>query len=154
MSEESVRKYLGKRGFEDRIDHHMESIDTVAHAALQIGCSEAEIAKTLSFLVEGSPILIVMAGDARVSNPKFKSKFGTKPSMIPRELVKELVGHEIGGVCPFAIKEGVPVWLDISLKRFSLLHPAGGSEYTSVRLSPSELEEACDAAGWCDVSKD
>ena len=153
MSAETVRKYLKTKGFEDKITVHAGSIDTVEHAAQQIGCSEAEIAKTLSFLIDGKPLIIVMAGDGRVNSSKFKGAFHTKPRMIPRDDVVECIGHEPGGVCPFAIKEGIPVWLDISLKRFAAIHPAAGDEYTSVELTPEELETASDACGWCDVCK-
>ncbi len=132
---------------------HEETIDTVEHAAQQIGCSEAEIAKTLSFLVEDQPVIVVMAGDTRVNSSKFKKQFHTKPHMIPRDQVKELIGHEPGGVCPFAIKEGVPVWLDISMKRFEVVHPAAGSEFASAELTIAQLEQAVNLSGWCDVCK-
>ncbi len=153
MSAELVREYLKVRGYEDRITVHKETIDTVEHAAQRIGCSEAEIAKTLSFLVDDQPVIIVMAGDGRVNSSKFKALFHTKPHMIPRDQVNDLVGHEPGGVCPFALKEGVPVYLDISMKRFELVHPAGGSEFTSVAITPDELEKLIGAKGWCDVCK-
>lgn len=153
MSAENVREYLRNKGFEDKIVIHKETIDTVEHAAQQVGCSEGEIAKTLSFIVEEKPVLVVMSGDMRISNPKFKSQFHTKPSMIPYDSVCELIGHEPGGVCPFAVKDGVTIWLDVSMKRFDIVHPAAGSEFTSVTLTLSELENACDAAGWCDVCK-
>lgn len=153
MSATAVKEYLSKRGFADRITTHRETIDTVEHAAQQIGCSEAEIAKTLSFLVEEKPVIVVMAGDARVNSSKFKKLFHTKPHMIPRDMVEEITGDAPGGVCPFAMPEGIPIWLDISMKRFSYVHPAGGDEFTSVCLTPAELESASGAAGWCDVCK-
>lgn len=153
MSAEKVRAYLDERGLADRITTHQETIDTVEHAALRIGCSEAEIAKTLSFLVEEKPVIVVMAGDARVNSSKFKAQFHTKPHMVPREDVERLTGDLPGGVCPFAIPDGIPIWLDISLKRFDWVHPAGGNEFTSVKISPAELEKASGAAGWCDVCK-
>lgn len=152
MSAERVRDYLKEKGLEDHITVHQETIDTVEHAALRIGCTEAEIAKTLSFVVEDKPILIVMAGDVRVNSSKFKAQFHTKPHMIPRDLVNELIGHEPGGVCPFAVNADVPIWLDESMKRFEVVHPAGGSSFTSVALTLDELEHAVDAAGWCDVT--
>ncbi len=152
MSAEKAREYLKKKGLEDHITVHQETIDTVEHAALQIGCTEAEIAKTLSFLVEDKPVLIVMAGDVRVNSSKFKAQFHTKPHMIPRDQVNERIGHEPGGVCPFAVNAGVPIWLDESMKRFEVVHPAGGSSFTSVALMLDELERAVDAAGWCDVT--
>ena len=148
-----VMDCLKRFGFEDRITVHPDTIDTVEHAALQIGCSEAEIAKTLSFLVEDRPVIVVMAGDARVNSAKFKAQFHTKPHMIPRDQVEELIGFLPGGVCPFGIAEDIPVWLDSSMKRFGIVHPAGGDEFTSVRLTPEELEKAAGAEGWCDVCK-
>lgn len=154
MSADKVRKYLTDRGYGDRITTHKESIDTVEHAAQQIGCSEAEIAKTLSFLIEDDkPVIVVMAGDARVNSSKFKKQFHTKPHMIPRDKVEEITGDKPGGVCPFAMPEGIPIWLDISMKRFDCVHPAGGDEWTSVSMSPEEMEKASGAVGWCDVCK-
>jgi prolyl-tRNA editing enzyme YbaK/EbsC (Cys-tRNA(Pro) deacylase) len=153
MSYSKAKQYLEEKGLGDRLTVHNESIDTVEHAAQQIGCSEAEIAKTLTFIVEEKPVVIVMAGDTRVNSSKFKSVFHTKPHMIPRDQVNELIGHEPGGVCPFGVNKGVPIWMDVSLKRFSIVHPAGGDEYTSVALSVKELETAFSIAGWCDVCK-
>ncbi len=153
MINENVKKWLVERGLGDRLTEHKEIIDTVEHAAQQIGCSEAEIAKTLSFIVDGEPVVIVMAGDGRVNSSKFKALFHTKPSMIPRDKVEELTGFEPGGVCPFGVSAGIPVWLDVSMKRFAYVHPAGGNMYTSVRLTPDELEKCSGAAGWCDVCK-
>ena len=153
MINEKVRDHLEKKGFGDRLTEHTESIDTVEHAARQIGCSEAEIAKTLSFLVNGEPVIIVMAGDGRVNSSRFKAQFHTKPSMIPRDRVQEITGFLPGGVCPFGVPEGIPVWLDVSMKRFSVVHPAAGNKFTSASLTPEELEKACDAVGWCNVCK-
>lgn len=153
MSAVKVRKYLEERGLEDRITTHTETIDTVEHAAQQIGCSEAEIAKTLSFLVNEKPVIVVMAGDTRVNSSKFKAQFHEKPHMIPREDVERITGDLPGGVCPFAIPAGIPIWLDISLKRFETVHPAGGDEFTSVAITPTELAKASGAIGWCDVCK-
>lgn len=153
MSAEKVRIYLEERGLADRITTHTETIDTVEHAAQQIGCSEAEIAKTLSFFVEDKPVIVVMAGDARVNSSKFKKQFHTKPHMIPREDVERITGDKPGGVCPFAMPAGIPIWLDVSMQRFADVHPAGGDEFTSVRVTPQELEKASGAAGWCDVCK-
>ena len=153
MINENVKEWLDNRGFGDRLTVHSQTIDTVEHAAAQLGCSEAEIAKTLSFIVDGKPVIIVMAGDGRVNSSKFKSQFHTKPSMIPRDKVKELTGFEPGGVCPFGVKSNIPIWLDISMKRFDYVHPAGGNEFVSVKLTPAELEKATDSVGWCDVCK-
>ena len=150
---EKVYEWLKNRGFEGRLTEHSETIDTVEHAAKQIGCSEAEIAKTLSFIVDDKPVIVVMAGDGRVNSSKFKALFHTKPGMIPRDRVEELTGFAPGGVCPFGVPADIPIWLDISMKRFEYVHPAGGNEFTSVKLTPEELETASDAVGWCDVCK-
>ena len=153
MLNEAVYKWLEEKGYADRITEHQETIDTVEHAAQQIGCSEAEIAKTLSFIVDDKPVIVVMAGDGRVNSSKFKAQFHTKPSMVPRDRVEELIGFAPGGVRPFGVPAGIPVWLDISMKRFEYIHPAGGNEFVSVKLTPDELEKASDAVGWCDVCK-
>ena len=153
MLNETVFEWLDKKGYADRITEHTETIDTVQHAAQQIGCSEAEIAKTLSFIVDERPVIVVMAGDGRVNSSKFKAQFHTKPSMVPRDQVEELIGFAPGGVCPFGVREDIPVWLDVSMKRFEYIHPAGGNEFISVKLTPEELEKASDAVGWCDVCK-
>ncbi len=153
MSADKVKEYLKEKGLSDTINEHEGIIDTVEHAAAEIGCSQAEIAKTLSFMVDDSPVIVVMAGDARVNSSKFKAVFHTKPHMVPREQVLDLIGHEPGGVCPFAVKEGIPVYLDISMKRFAAVHPAAGDSYTSATMTLKELEYASDAAGWCDVCK-
>ena len=153
MLNETVYEWLDKKGYEDRITEHTETIDTVEHAAQQIGCSEAEIAKTLSFIVDEKPVIVVMAGDGRVNSSKFKAQFHTKPSMVPRDQVEELIGFAPGGVCPFGVREDIPVWLDISMKRFEYIPPAGGNEFVSVKLTPEDLEIASDAVGWCDVCK-
>ena len=153
MINEKVKAFLEAHSFGDRLTEHRETIDTVEHAAQQIGCSEPEIAKTLSFLVDEKPVIVVMAGDGRVNSSKFKAKFHTKPRMIPREQVEEITGFQPGGVCPFAVPKDIPIWLDISMKRFSYVHPAAGNEYTSVSVTPEELESISGAVGWCDICK-
>ena len=153
MLNDKVYNWLKNKGLADRLTEHKETIDTVEHAAMRIGCTEAEIAKTLSFIVDEQPVIVVMAGDGRVNSSKFKAQFHTKPHMVPREQVEELIGFQPGGVCPFGVSEGIPIWLDVSMKRFNYVHPAGGNEYTSVKLTPDELEKASDAVGWCDVCK-
>ena len=112
MKNEKVYEWLKAKGFEDRITEHSETIDTVEHAAQQIGCTEAEIAKTLSFIVDDKPVVVVMAGDGRVNSSKFKALFHTKPGMIPRDRVFEMTGFAPGGVCPFGVPADIPVWLD------------------------------------------
>lgn len=153
MTNQKVFEWLKQKGFADRITEHAQTIDTVEHAAQQLGCSEAQIAKTLSFIVEQKPVIVVMAGDGRVNSSKFKAQFHVKPSMIARDQVEPLIGFAPGGVCPFSVPKEIPVWLDVSMKRFDFVHPAGGNEFTSVKLTPQELEQASDAAGWCDVCK-
>ena len=148
-----VKSYLETKGFGDRLTEHEETIDTVEHAAMRIGCTEPEIAKTLSFIVDEKPVIVVMAGDGRVNSSKFKAQFHTKPHMIPRDQVEKITGFQPGGVCPFAVPENIPIWLDVSMKRFEYVHPAGGNEYTSVMLTPEELEKVSGAVGWCDVFK-
>ncbi|MBO5554396.1 MAG: YbaK/EbsC family protein, partial [Solobacterium sp.] len=126
MINEKVYAALKNCGLEDRITRHEETIDTVEHAAMRIGCTEPEIAKTLSFVVDEKPVIVVMAGDGRVNSSKFKAKFHTKPHMVPRDQVEELIGYQPGGVCPFGIPSDIPVWLDVSMKRFAYVHPAAG----------------------------
>lgn len=153
MSYQAVKEYFDRQGLADRLSVHRQTGDTVEHAAKAVGCTPAEIAKAISFLVDGKPVMVVMAGDARVNSSKFKAAFRQKPGMIPRGQVEELIGHAPGGVCPFAVKEGVPVYLDVSLKRFSRVHTAGGVDTVTVCLTPRELEEHSRAAGWVDVCK-
>ena len=153
MINEKVRHFLIENNLGDRLTEHAETIDTVEHAAQRIGCTEPEIAKTLSFIVDDKPVVVVMAGDGRVNSSKFKAKFHTKPHMVPRDEVEELIGFQPGGVCPFAVDKDIPIWLDVSMKRFDYVHPAGGNEFTSVKITPAELEIASGAEGWCDVCK-
>ena len=145
--------YLVEKGMGERIIELDESIATVALAAQALGCEEREIAKTLAFLAP-DPVLIVASGEARVDNGKFRGMFGVKAKMIPHERVEELVGFPGGGVCPFSPKEGVPVYLDISLKKLSRCFPSCGSRTNAVRLSLEELEELVRHEGWIDVTKD
>ena len=153
MINDNVKKWLEMKGLGDRLTEHQETIDTVEHAAMRIGCTEPEIAKTLSFMVDEKTIIVVMAGDGRVNSSKFKAVFHTKPHMIPRDMVEELTGFQPGGVCPFGVPEGIPIWLDISMKRFNFVYPAGGNEFTSVKITPNELEKSTGAVGWCDICK-
>lgn len=130
-----------------------ESSATVEEAASALNCLPENIAKTMSFSLENKNILIVMAGDTKVDNKKYKAIFGKRAKMIPRELVEESVGHLPGGVCPFAIKDEVDVYLDESLKRFSLVYPAAGDDHSAVELTPNELEKYSYAKEWVDVGK-
>ena len=154
MSQEKARKYLRALGLEDRIRVTEEDTATVATAAAAFGIAPAQIAKTLSFLVNGEAVLVVAEGTARVDNRKFKDFFGVKAKMIPPEQVEALVGHAPGGVCPFGSREGVDVWLDESLRKFDRVYPAAGDHHTSVELTVAELERAARPLGWVDVTKE
>ena len=154
MSIEKVRAYFATLGIESRIREFDVSSATVALAAEALGCEGKRIAKTLSFSVDGGAILVVAAGDARVDNGKFKSTFGTKAKMLTPDEAVSLVGHAVGGVCPFAVNQGVRVYLDESLRRFETVFPACGSSNSAIELTVSELEEYSSPAGWVDVCKD
>lgn len=154
MSVEKVKNYLKKFGLEGRVKEFDESSATVELAALAIGCEENRIAKTMAFDLKGEPILIVFAGDAKVDNHKFKEKFHTKATMIKPDELSEKVGHAMGGVCPFDIKDNVKTYLDESLKRFDTVYPAAGTSNSAVKLNIEELENACQNFTECvDVSK-
>ncbi|MGN0801605.1 MAG: YbaK/EbsC family protein [Candidatus Faecivicinus sp.] len=152
MSIDRVRAFMRERNMEQRILEFEVSSATVELAALAVGCEPARIAKTLSFMVDGRPILVVAAGDAKVDNSRFKARFHTKAKMLTPDEVVELVGHAVGGVCPFAVNEGVSVYLDESLRRFATVYPACGSSNSAIELTPSELE-ALSAGEWVDVCK-
>ena len=154
MSVESVRSYLAPFGVADRVTEFTESSATVELAAAVVGVIPARIAKTLSFKnPDGGTFLIVAAGDAKVDNRKFKDKFGFKAKMLTAEEAIELVGHAVGGVCPFAVNDGVEVYLDVSLKRFSTVFPAAGSSSSAVELNCDELFECSAAIEWIDCCK-
>ena len=153
MSLERAKAHLERFGLADRVQLFDVSSATVELAAQAVGCEPARIAKTLSFLLPQGPVLILAAGDARIDNSKYKAQFHTKAKMIPHDQVEELIGHGVGGVCPFGVKEGVPVWLDESLRRFDLVYPAAGTSNSAVKLTLAELEQASQALGWVDVCK-
>lgn len=153
MSIEKVREYFKQYCMEGRVLEFPVSSATVELAAQALGCEPCRIAKTLSFLVEGRAILIVAAGDAKVDNHKYKAQFGTKAKMLSADEVTELVGHAVGGVCPFAVNEGVTVYLDESLKRFETVYPACGSSNSAIELTIPELEQYSGFVGWIDVCK-
>ena len=154
MSIERVRAFFRARGMEDRVREFSVSSATVALAAEALGCEPARIAKTLSFaLPDGGALLIVAAGDARVDNPRFKALFHTKAKMLTPEEAVEKVGHAVGGVCPFAVNDGVTIRLDESLKRFDTVFPACGSASSAIELTPDELFALCDGTEWVDVCK-
>ena len=153
MAIEKVREYFRKMGLEDRVLEFDQSSETVTLASQAVGTEPRNIVKTMSFMVGGEPILVCMAGDARIANAKFKAQFHTKAQMIPHDEVGELIGHDVGGVCPFALKDGVKVYLDVSMKRFGTVFPACGSSNSAIELSPEKLERLSGAAGWVDVCK-
>ena len=153
MSLEKAKEYLKGYGLENNIMEFNTSSATVEEAAKALNCEEKEIAKTLSFLVNDEPILIVVAGDKKIDNPKYKAEFNTKAKMIPFDEVEGYTGHKPGGVCPFGIKENVKVYLDDSLKRFNVIYPACGSSNSAVKLTIEELEKVSNYEKWIDVCK-
>lgn len=153
MAIEKVKAYFAAFGLADRIREFDVSSATVELAAQALGCEPCRIAKTLSFLVEGQPILIVAAGDAKIDNPRYKAQFGTKAKMLTPEEAETMIGHAVGGVCPFGVNEGVKVYLDESLKRFSTVFPACGSSNSAIELTIAELEKVSGFLSWVDVCK-
>ena len=153
MSIERVRTYFNQWNMEDRILEFNTSSATVELAAQAVGCEPARIAKTLSFKVGDHAVLIVAAGDAKVNNSGYKAQFHTKAVMLKPEEVTELIGHAIGGVCPFAVNPGVEVYLDESLKRFETVYPAAGSSNSAIEMTLEELEKYSGSLGWIDVCK-
>lgn len=153
MSIEKVKDYFRQYGMEGRVLEFPVSSATVELAAQALGCEPGRIAKTLSFLVGDRAVLIVAAGDAKVDNHKYKAQFGVKAKMLSADEVTDLVGHAVGGVCPFAVNEGVTVYLDESLKRFDTVYPACGSSNSAIELTIPELEQYSGFAGWIDVCK-
>ena len=139
MAIERVKDYFREIGLEDRIQEFTVSSATVALAAQALGCEECRIAKTLSFHVDDKVVLIVAAGDAKIDNSKYKAQFGTKAKMLAFDEAEELIGHAVGGVCPFAVNEGVEVYLDVSLKRFETVFPACGSSNSAIELNMEVL---------------
>ena len=153
MSLIRAKEYLERLGYKDRIIIPERSSATVAEAAEALGCEPGMIAKTLSFLQDGSPVLILAEGTARIDNAKYRARFSVKARMIPAEDVERLVGHSVGGVCPFGVNDGVKIYLDESLKLHSTVYPAAGTDHSAVRLSVEELEKVCPTAEWVDVCK-
>ena len=153
MAIEKVREYFKKNNIDKEIMEFEVSSATVELAALAVGVIGARIGKTLSFNVGEKTVLIVVAGDAKIDNAKFKAQFKTKPKMLSADVVEELVGHGVGGVCPFGVNEGVDIYLDVSLKRFDTVFPACGSSNSAVELSCDEMFEYSGAIDWIDVGK-
>lgn len=153
MGIESVRADFEKLGIAHRILEFSVSSATVPLAAQALGCEEARIAKTLSLRVGNQAVLIVTSGDARLDNQKYKARFNCKATMLTPQEAEEETGHAVGGVCPFAVKPGIAVWLDVSLRRFDRVYPACGSASSAIALTPDELEMYARAAGWVDVCR-
>ena len=153
MALEEAKAYLVDKGYGNRIQIFDVSSATVELAALAVGTEPARIAKSLTFMVEDQPIMIIAAGDAKVNNGKYKGYFHKKAKMLTREEVNALIGHDVGGVCPFGIKDGVDVYLDVSLKRFDKVYPACGSANSAVELTPDELYRLSGCKEWIDVCK-
>lgn len=153
MSIERVKEYFRQYNMEDKILEFDVSSATVELAAQALGCEPQRIAKTLSFKIGDEVILIVAAGDARINNGKYKAKFGTKAKMLSADEVEQMVGHAVGGVCPFGINEGVKVYLDESLKRFETVFPACGSSNSAMEMTMEDLERYSGYEEWVDVCK-
>ena len=153
MSLSKAKEYLKKFNLDKNIIEFQESTATVKEAAEALGCEDAQIAKTMAFLVNDEPILIVASGDQKIDNQKFKLTFHTKAKMIDSRQLETLVGHSAGGVCPFGIKEHVKVYLDVSLKEYAIIYPACGSSNSAVKLTRKELEEASNYVEYIDVCK-
>lgn len=153
MAIEVVREYLKQWNADERILEFPVSSATVELAAQAVGCEPARIAKTLSFLVGEHAILIVTAGDAKIDNSKYKAMFHTKAKMLGHDQVTELIGHAVGGVCPFGVKAGVEVYLDVSMKRFETVFPAAGSSNSAIEVTMEQLEEYSGSSQWVDVCK-
>ena len=153
MSVEKVRDYLAAYGAGDRIREFDVSSATVELAAQALSCEPCRIAKSLALMTPEGPVLVVAAGDAKIDNPKYKAQFAAKAKMLSPENTLALIGHAVGGVCPFAVNEGVRVFLDESLKRFDTVFPACGSSNSAIELTLEELERFSDNEGWVDVCK-
>ena len=153
MSITAVRAYLAPFSLAQAVLEFPVSSATVELAAQALGTAPARIAKSLSFLTKEGPVLLVTAGDAKVDNKKYKAAFGGKAKMLTLEEAVELVGHAVGGVCPFAVKEGVKIYLDESLKRFDTVFPACGSSNSAIELTIPELEQYSRPEAWVDVCK-
>ena len=153
MSLTKAKEHLKKYGLEDKIMEFPVSSATVKEAAIALSCKEEEIAKTLSFIIDDKPVLIVTSGDQKIDNSKYKTEFHTKAKMIPFDEVENKIGHGVGGVCPFGINDNVKVYLDTSLKRFKTIYPACGTSNSAVKLTIEELEKTSNYKKWIDVCK-
>ncbi len=153
MSIERVKQYFREKGLDNKIQEFPSSSATVDLAAQALHCEGCRIAKTLSFHIDDRVVLIVAAGDTKIDNHKYKEHFGKKAKMLSFDEAEPLIGHAVGGVCPFAVNEGVEIYLDESLKRFDTVFPACGSSNSAIELTIHELEEYSRGLGWVDVCK-
>ena len=154
MSIENVKKFLDSAGLLDRYIELSGSTATVELAAQQLNCEQARIAKSMAMLLKnGDAIVIVTNGTAKINNSKYKAFFKEKAHFCPSDQLIELIGHPMGGVSPFGLKQGVKLFLDVSLKRFDLIYPAAGAANNAVRITPGELQRLT-GAQWIDVTKD
>ena len=153
MSIEKVKQYFKKFDMEDKVLEFDVSSATVELAAQALNCEPCRIAKSLTFMLDDTPIMIVAAGDVKIDNAKYKAKFGAKAKMLKFDEVEPLIGHGVGGVCPFGINDGVEVFLDSSLRRFSSVYPACGSSNSAVKMTIAELEKYSNSSGWIEVCK-
>ncbi|MBQ7454464.1 MAG: YbaK/EbsC family protein [Selenomonadaceae bacterium] len=153
MSIEKVKQHFAAIGEPERVIEFEQSTATSELAAKALGCEVGRIAKTISVFVDKKPVLILMSGDTKLDNKKFKAQFNCRPHMIPVDEVENFIGHAVGGVCPFAVNDGVPIYLDASLKRFDVLYPAAGNDKSCAKFKLDELEHYIKSAGWVDVAK-
>ena len=153
MAIEKVKKYFAEIGEPERVVEFEELTATSEQAAHALNCEVGRIAKTISVFVDKKPVLILLSGDMNLDNKKFKAQFKKRPSMIPASEVEKFIGHAVGGTCPFAVNDGVPIYLDESLKRFETVYPAAGNDKSVVKLQIDELEKYIKSAGWVDVAK-
>ena len=154
ISLDKVKNFFKNIGLEDRIKVLDDSTATVELAAKAVGCEIKQIAKSMTFLVKEKPVMIVCAGNVKIDNSKYKSHFHEKAKMIPASMLEEYIGHNMGGVCPFAIKNNVAVYLDESLKANEIVYPPAGNEHSAVKLTLNELEQYSNATMWVDVCKE
>ena len=153
MSAEKVKKFFAELGESEKVQEFENSTATSEQAANVLNCRLGQIAKTISVFVDKKPVLVLMSGDMKLDNKKFKDRFGCRPRMVPVDEVENLIGHAVGGVCPFAVNEGVQIYLDESLRRFEVIFPAAGSSNSLVKLNLAEIEKYIKFIGWVDVSK-
>lgn len=154
MSVEKVKKYFAALGEPEKVVEFEESTATSEQAAQVLNCEVGRIAKTISVLVDKKPVLILMSGDMKLDNKKFKAQFKSRPSMIKVDEVENYIGHAVGGVCPFAVNDGVKIFLDESLKRFDYIYPAAGSSNSLIKMFLADSDKYIKSAGWVDVSKE